>query len=79
MGILGYHPRKPDPGKLTIFIKAWKRDSNYTGKLYDLLADKVDAFYNFCYHADEQPENFHGSISVVAYRYDTYNPGRPLS
>ena len=56
---LGYHPRKLDPGTMNTFVKTWNKDDNYTGKPYDLLADKVDTFYSICYHADIQPEHFH--------------------
>jgi hypothetical protein len=40
-------------------VKIWDRDKKYTGKLYDLLDDKLKIFYSICYHADIQPGQFH--------------------
>ncbi|KAF1936186.1 hypothetical protein EJ02DRAFT_438705 [Clathrospora elynae] len=44
---------------INAFVKMWDRDKKYTGKLYDLLDDKLKIFYSICYHADIGPGQFH--------------------
>ncbi|CAE7222463.1 hypothetical protein PTTW11_11545 [Pyrenophora teres f. teres] len=36
------------PEKLIQFQKAWRKDNNYTGKPYDILADKTRIFIDLC-------------------------------
>lgn len=40
------------PEKLIQFQKSWKKENNYTGKPYDILADKTRMFINLCQRLD---------------------------
>ena len=44
--------KKLNPKTINVFTKMWDRKKKYTGKLYDLLDDKLKIFYSICYHAD---------------------------
>ncbi|KAF1973895.1 hypothetical protein BU23DRAFT_463645, partial [Bimuria novae-zelandiae CBS 107.79] len=36
------------PKKVVQFQKAWKKENNYTGQLYDILANKAMVFIKLC-------------------------------
>ncbi|KAF2726476.1 hypothetical protein EJ04DRAFT_571234 [Polyplosphaeria fusca] len=45
-------PERPPPEKLIQFQKAWRKKNNYTGKPYDILADKARMFVEVCRRLD---------------------------
>ena len=47
--------KKLDLKIINVFTKMWDRKKKYTGKLYNLLDDKLKIFYSICYYADIQP------------------------
>lgn len=46
------------PEKLIQFQKSWKKENNYTGKPYDILADKARIFIDLCRRLDIQDTQY---------------------
>jgi hypothetical protein len=46
------------PEKIVQFQKAWKKENNYTGQPYDILADKAMVFVELCRRLDIQEASF---------------------
>ncbi|KAI1430907.1 hypothetical protein GGR50DRAFT_700807 [Xylaria sp. CBS 124048] len=47
------------------FMKAWNREHNYTGKLYDVLEDKFRFFLDTCYTLGIRQSQFHAVFSLT--------------
>lgn len=41
------------------FIKIWDQNSNYTDKIYDILNDKIQYFFDICYIVTIKQLQFH--------------------
>ncbi|KAF9730181.1 hypothetical protein PMIN01_12114 [Paraphaeosphaeria minitans] len=71
------------PDKIILFQKAWSKENNYTGRPYDILADKAKVFRELCYRLgipqDQYANIFPGILSDRASTYYLHNigPGLP--
>lgn len=67
------------PEKLVQFQKAWRRENNYTGRPYDILADKARIFIELCRRLDiyeaQFPNVFPDILADRANAYYMHNIG----
>ena len=47
------------------FIKMWNKELNYIGKAYDILGDKIRAFYNTCWSIGIKETQFHAVFPLI--------------
>ena len=53
-----YVNEKLAPEKIVQFQKAWKKENNYTGRPYDILADKTMIFIDLCRRLDIEEASY---------------------
>ncbi|WP_375449258.1 hypothetical protein, partial [uncultured Nostoc sp.] len=65
------------------FIKIWDKNSNYTGKAYDILDDKIRYFFDTCYIVAIKQSQFYAVFSSIlsgqAKDYFVYNVNQNLT
>ncbi len=65
------------------FVKIWDRNSNYIGKVYDILDDKIQYFLNICYTVAIKQSQFQAVylfiLSGWAKDYFVYNVNQNLT
>ena len=62
----------PNADKIGKFLKSWDRKNNWSGKLYNLLDNKIRIILNICQFTDIAPNKFYTVLPRILNRQAEY-------